>query len=153
MSQPAAEIAWDLDGPRPLSDARIEEAVAAALEHGGRPGCTLSVVFVSDERLAEMHADYLDDPTPTDVITFDLGAQGEGPVGELYVSVERAAATARQRGVGVDRELALYVVHGTLHLCGFDDVDTMQRERMRSAEREVLSALGFAPDELPHDGP
>lgn len=147
----AIEIAWDLPGDRPLRDAEVRRAAAAALAHGGRPGIGVGVVFVDDPRLAAMHAEHLGDPTRTDVITFDLGEEGGGPTGELYVSVDRARAVAAQRGVDPARELALYVVHGALHLCGFDDHDPDERAAMRAAERAVMAELGFPPDDAPHD--
>lgn len=150
---PPAEVAWDLPGDRPLDDAAVRRAVAAALSRGGRPEALLCVVFVDDARLATMHGEYLGDPDPTDVIAFDLGEECDGPEGELYVSVERARAVSRARGVSAARELALYVVHGALHLCGYDDREPEERARMRAAEREVLSDLGYPPDDAPHDAP
>ena len=87
----------------------------------------------------------------TDVMSFDLGDDENGPAGELYVSVDRARAVAAERGVSLERELTLYVVHGALHLCGFDDHEESERERMRGAEREVMERLGFPPDDLPHE--
>lgn len=136
-------IAWTSRHRRPrgLSDARIRRAAELALEHGGRAGEGLSIVFVDDPELAAMHADWLDDPTPTDVISFDLGGGAGGPMGELYVSTERARAVARRRGLDVVREHLLYVVHGTLHLCGHDDRKPRDRARMRRAEGTVLARL------------
>jgi probable rRNA maturation factor len=148
---PEIEIAWDWPGERPLDDAAVRRAAAAALRHGERAGIGLGIVFVDDAHLAAMHAEYLDDPTETDVITFDLGADGGGPAGELYVSVDRARARAAQRGVSAARELALYVVHGALHLCGFDDREPDERLRMRAAERAVMDGLGYEPDDAPHE--
>ena len=147
----AIEIAWEHPGPAPLADGDVRRAAEEALRHGGRPGIGLGVVFVDDARLAAMHAEYLDDPTETDVITFDLGEDGVGPAGELYVSVDRARACARERGVSEARELALYVVHGALHLCGFDDHEPDERAAMRAAERAVLERLGYEPDDAPHE--
>ncbi|MCZ6597583.1 MAG: rRNA maturation RNase YbeY [Planctomycetota bacterium] len=144
------EIVWRTED-RPLGDEAVRAALEAAVAHGGRPGIELAVVFVDDETLARMHAEHLDDPAPTDVITFDLGEEGEGPAGELYVSVERAREVARRRGVTAERELALYLVHGALHLCGFDDRDGADRERMRRAESELLAQLGYPQDPRPHD--
>lgn len=145
MSRPASSIsiAWTSrhGRPRGLSDARIRRAAEVALEHGGRAGAGLSVVFVDDPELAAMHAEWLDDPTPTDVISFDLGADDGGPMGELYVSTERARAVAARRGLDVVREHLLYVVHGALHLCGHDDHAPRERARMRRAERVVLARL------------
>jgi len=136
-------VAWTVGGRRLLSDAQVRRVVAAALEHGGRAGIQVSVVFVSDPELSRLHAEHLGDPSPTDVLAFDLGGPESGPAGELYVSVERALAVAEERGLAPGRELALYVVHGCLHLCGFDDRRPRARARMRAAERTVLRALGF----------
>lgn len=133
----------DIPG-RLLGDASIQGAVRAALEHGNRAGIDVDVVLVGDRALAELHARFLDDPTPTDVITFDLDDAFGGAAAELYVSVERARAVARRRGIDARRELLLYVVHGALHLCGFDDHAPRERARMRAAERAVLARLELA---------
>ena len=146
----SVEIAWET-ADRPLDDRAVVAAVEAALAHGGRPGISLGVVFVPDDVLTEMHARHLGDPTPTDVLSFDLGEEGGGPAGELYVSVDRAREVAGRRSVPVARELALYVVHGALHLCGFDDHSDEERGRMRDAEAAVLASLGYPPDTAPHD--
>ena len=145
------EVVWTLAGEPVLSEERVRRAVGAALAHGGRPGAGLSVVFVDDPTLAELHARHLGDPSVTDVMSFDLGEDGEGPAGEVYVSVDRARAVGERRGAPLERELLLYLVHGTLHLCGFDDHSPADRRRMRAAERAVLEKLGFASDPLPHE--
>jgi probable rRNA maturation factor len=139
--RPAAEVSWAVRGPRLLSAAEVRAAVTAALAHGGRPELLLSIVFVSDAELARLHAEHLDDSSPTDVMAFDLGVEGGGPAGEVYVSVERARAVARERGLAPEAELLLYVVHGCLHLCGHDDHEPRARARMRAAERAVLARL------------
>ena len=142
-------VSWALDGEACLSDAAVEALIGAAVAHGGRAGLELDVVFVGDQALAQLHAEWLADERPTDVIAFDLGAEGPGPAGELYVSVDCARRVAPTRPVPVERELALYVVHGALHLCGFDDEAPDARARMRRAEAEVLASLGYAPDPEP----
>lgn len=133
-------------GPAFLSDARIRRAARAALRAGGRPDLELSLVFVRDRELTRMHADWLGDPSPTDVLSFDLG-----DAGEIVTSFECARRTARERGVDPGRELSLYVVHGVLHLCGHDDRTKPDRARMRAAERAVLLSLGWDDDPAPHD--
>lgn len=136
-------------GEPALSASQVERAVRQALSHGGRPNVGLSVVFVDDPTLAQMHAEHLGDPSETDVISFDLG-EDEGVVGELFVSVDRARKVAQRRRVPFERELTLYVVHGALHLAGFDDLQAADRLEMRAAESEVMRALGFAEDTLDH---
>ncbi len=144
--------------PCPLGPEQVEAAVRAALAHGRRAGLRVGVVLADDELMVELHGQHLDDPTPTDVITFDLseGEEGlpeelrRGPQAELYVGVEEARRVARERGVAWTRELALYVVHGVLHLCGFDDHDDADAAAMRVAEHAVMASLGYPPDDAPH---
>ena len=135
-------IAWGVRA-RPVPDRAVRAAVRAALAHGGRAGIDVEVALVSDRHLASIHGRFLGDPAPTDVISFDLGEDDGGPAGEIYVSVDRARAVARERQEPVARELALYLVHGTLHLCGFDDRSARDRARMRAAEAVVLGRLGL----------
>lgn len=135
---------------RELSDAAVRRAVRAALDHGGRPELAVDVVLVGDRALAKLHARFLDDPTPTDVIAFELGDDDGGPDAEIYASVDCARARAKERGVAAARELALYLVHGALHLCGHDDHASRARARMRAAELRVMRALGYPDDPLPH---
>lgn len=110
----------------------------------------LSIAVVPDRRLTRMHAEWLGDPTPTDVLSFDLGDE-VSEAGEIVASHTCARRTARERGVEPGRELALYVVHGILHLCGHDDHAPRDRAAMRAAETRVLAALGWPPDLAPHD--
>jgi len=109
-------------------------------------GATLSLVVVGDEEMAALHEEHLGQPGSTDVISFDLDDPGEGEertVGEVIVCADRAAAEARRRRRPAGDELALYVVHGVLHVAGFDDHDPVMRRRMRRREREVLAAAGI----------
>jgi probable rRNA maturation factor len=133
-------VAWAVRG-RPLSDRAVRAAVRAALSHGGRAGIDVEIALVSDRRLASIHGRFLGDPSVTDVISFDLGSAGGGAAGEIYVSVDRARKVARVRGVDPASELRLYLVHGALHLCGFDDRTPKDRVRMRAAEASVLSGI------------
>ena len=78
------------------------------------------------------------------MITFPLGEPGDASLsGELVVSAETAAETAREAGVAPWDELALYLVHGLLHLRGHDDADETGRRAMRSREAEILAGLGL----------
>lgn len=161
------QVIWE-SAQQLLGDEAVAKAANAALAHGGRSGASLSLVMIDDEQMIRIHDEYLGDPTPTDVITFDLAEEqadepagevpaelaallAEAPVGELYVGVEMAERVARERGVSSARELALYVVHGVLHLCGFDDVDPADRAAMRVAEDAIMDGLGYEPDSAPHE--
>ena len=100
----------------------------------------LSVTFLTDEALAELHGQFLDDPTATDVITFPA-KPGFGVAGEICVSVD---AARRQPGRVFSDELTLYVVHGWLHLAGYDDLEPAKKRRMRRAEQTALARLRAA---------
>jgi probable rRNA maturation factor len=144
-------VSWD-GVARLAPDVEVRAAARAARNYGRRRDLGLSIVFVSDASLARLHARHLGDKSRTDVITFDLSDDLDGAAGEIYVSAQRARSVARARGVPARRELALYVVHGVLHLCGYDDRSRADRARMRDAEARVLRGLGWSDDTLPHDG-
>ena len=112
--------------------------------HSSRPdhglAGELSLAFLGDAELASIHANFLADSTPTDVITFP-GEAAEGLAGEICVSVERAEMEAVARDELFARELTLYLVHGWLHLVGFDDMEDADRLLMREAERESMGAI------------
>jgi len=143
-ARPVVEVHWTVGGRRPLTGRECGQLVGAALAHAGRSGGRISLVFVGDRELARLHAECLGDASRTDVITFDLSTPGGEVEGELYVSVERARAVARAERLRIRHELALYVVHGCLHLVGFDDRAPAARRRMIAAERAVLAPLGLA---------
>ncbi|MFT7487205.1 MAG: putative rRNA maturation factor [Candidatus Paceibacteria bacterium] len=146
-----SSLTWDVSVPEGVDEKELAAAVQAALIHGGDPSRELEVIYVSDKTLAELHERFLSDASPTDVMAFDLGDDEEGPSGEVYVSVDCASRIASERAVSLQRELALYTVHGCLHLCGFDDHEPEDRAAMRLAESVVLGGLGYPADLAPHE--
>lgn len=110
---------------------------------GGCPQGELSIAFLTDAALAKIHGDFLDDPTCTDVITFE-GSPVLGTGGEVCVSVDTAAAYAATHERDFATELTLYVVHGWLHLAGYDDLQPAKKRRMRAAEARAMKILNAA---------
>jgi probable rRNA maturation factor len=104
------------------------------------PPGELSLVFLTDPALAQLHGEFLDDPTTTDVITFE-GTPALGSAGEICVSVDTALGYANTHGRQFSDELTLYVVHGWLHLVGFDDLQPTKKRAMRRAEARAMQAL------------
>lgn len=111
------------------------------------PAGVLSLVFLTDAALAKLHAEFLDDPSSTDVITF-VGHPLLGTAGEICVSAETAASYARAHDHDFSTELALYLVHGWLHLAGFDDLAPAKKRAMRRAEARAMRVLA-ATDGVP----
>lgn len=107
------------------------------------PPGELSLVFLTDAALAQLHADFLDDPTTTDVITFE-GDTSLGVAGEICVSADTAAAFAKKHHGDFSTELTLYVVHGWLHLAGYDDLQPAKKRVMRRAEKRAMELLSRA---------
>jgi probable rRNA maturation factor len=123
---------------RPRSDAAfLGRVVQAALAHVGRRDLEVSLLLAGDAEIARLHAQFLGVAEPTDVLAFALDGQAE-----IAVSVECARREAARRKHTIRAELALYVVHGLLHVCGYDDRTARERRRMRTAERAVLELLG-----------
>ena len=116
---------------------------AAAEFEGGCPEGELSLAFLTDAALARIHADFLSDPTPTDVITFE-GNSNLASAGEICVSADTAANYARLHDRDFSEELTLYVVHGWLHLAGYDDLKPQKKRQMRAAEKRAMGILRTA---------
>jgi probable rRNA maturation factor len=128
-------------GPRVLPLDQIALVAARVLAAEGQPEAELSVTLVDDARIAQLHLDYMQIPGPTDVISFPLG-DPEDPIpilGEVTVSVDTAAREANERGLTLTEELLRYVVHGTLHLFGYEDHEPVERERMLARQEELLA--------------
>lgn len=113
------------------------------------PPGELSLVFMTDAALADLHGRFLDDPSITDVITFE-GDAALGMAGEICVSADAAARQTAghsprrgpaARAAELSRELTLYVVHGWLHLAGFDDLQPAKKRVMRRAEARAMRLL------------
>lgn len=93
----------------------------------------VSVLLISDRRMAALHRQFLHQTGPTDVITFDHG--------EIFISTETAQRNARRFGNSLRRELQLYLVHGLLHLHGFDDISARDARRIKQTQEKILATL------------
>jgi probable rRNA maturation factor len=132
-----------------VSSRGLVRLVRRALAVEGIEQAEIGVVLVDDRRIAAVHRRWLGVPGPTDVITFDLSAATGGPpgaavlAGDIVVSTETACRMARVVGWTPRQELAYYIVHGVLHLTGYDDHDPADRRAMRTRERAVMKACGL----------
>ena len=121
----------------------LERIARRALEAEGIDRAEVSIAVVDDATILVLNRRHLGHDWPTDVISFGLSGPGAAVLaGEVVVSAERAAAEARRRGADPLAELALYLVHGLLHLCGHDDREAEAAAAMHRREAEVLAAAG-----------
>jgi probable rRNA maturation factor len=91
------------------------------------------VLLVSDRRMASLHRQFLNQSGATDVLTFEHG--------EIFISVETARRNARGFGNSLGHELRLYIVHGLLHLHGFDDQTEAGARKMETTQKKILDKL------------
>ena len=107
----------------------------------GRNYDEVSISFVGQKEMCRLHELYFDDPSPTDCISFPLdnGEESEYTVlGEVVIMPATAARWSKSHGTDFWRELALYIIHGLLHLLGYDDRDRRTRSQMRAKEKKYL---------------
>jgi probable rRNA maturation factor len=130
----------DTQGHCPVDRAALVRLVRDVLVKEGRRRASISIALVDQATIHALNRAHLGHDWPTDVISFPL-SDAEDPVlaGELVVSAEMAVATAAELGVEPADELALYLVHGLLHLCGYDDSHESDAVVMRRREEEILA--------------
>ena len=123
---------------RTLADGFVECVVATTAAFVGRADMEVSLLLTDEAEISSIHDRFMGDSSGTDVISFPMD---EGV--DMVVSVERAERESATLGHAFEAELALYIVHGILHVSGFDDHTVGDRATMRDAERDVLESLGL----------
>lgn len=165
MSDYQIEIT-DQSTPQIIDPQFIKLAICRVLSEEGAKKARISVAIVGDAEMHHLNRQFLGHDYPTDVISFrlntpneiepdpdddsspDLTDSSQTLDGELIVSVETAMREASAHGWSPEAEMLLYVVHGLLHLCGYDDLTDEARPVMRRRERELLAIWGFCPTGL-----
>jgi len=127
-------ILKDLQKKTPIPKDKILKAAKAAFRKLGVKQSSLSIVFVGTRRMRSVNKKYLNHDHVTDVLTFDLG---EG-LGEIIICPQVASVNARVHQTSTENEIILYVVHGILHLAGYDDHSPKDILQMRKMEKKLL---------------
>jgi probable rRNA maturation factor len=135
------ELVQRCDG-LPVDHKRVRDCCRRVLEREGVENASLSIAYVNDAEMQEINREYLGHDYPTDVISFLLNDALDSGMrsltGELVVGLEYGRRMAARHGWRPDDELLLYVVHGLLHLCGYDDLTDEARPIMRMRESEWI---------------
>ena len=128
----------------------LENAARAVLDLSGGIDADLTIVLVDDVRIKALNKDFLGRDAPTDVIAFPADEQdpetGRRYLGDVVISLVRAAEQAGERGHAVEAEVQLLVVHGVLHLLGHDHAGAGEKAAMWAAQAEILERLGISPE-------
>jgi probable rRNA maturation factor len=119
----------------------VEKALPFCLEKPRQPNLQLpqiiEITFLNDRAIAQIHAQFLQDPTPTDVITFTYGPE----LGEILIGIPTVAAHAKQFHQSIDHEVTRCAIHGLLHLLGYDDQTTQEHRLMHDRQEAILKKI------------
>ncbi len=144
--RPRCHVEWSGLEVSVAARSLAERAVELALKRDKLRQRSLCVLVVDDAESAKLHDTHFADATPTDVMSFPDGSPdpslGLTRLGDLAIGLDVARRVAAQRGRPIDEELALYVLHGTLHLLGYDDIDDSDCDEMWALQRAVMGDLG-----------
>ena len=129
-----------------LNKKKLRDTVKFVLNYVGISTANLSIVFVTDSEIKHLNYLYRKRNKPTDVLSFSMqeGRRLKGDssiLGDVVISVDRARKQARKFGSTFKREIFLYIIHGVLHLLGYDDEKPSSRRRMQRKEAEILEVL------------
>jgi probable rRNA maturation factor len=117
------------------------------------PSCEISIVITGNEQIRQLNAQYLGIDVPTDVLSFpadEVDPESGNPyLGDILIAFPYAQAQALTAGHAIGNELQLLVVHGVLHLLGYDHGQEADRIRMWAAQSELLRKLGCPDDIIP----
>jgi len=121
----------------------VEDVVNSVLELECREYDEVSITFVDEPTIAQLHDEYFDDPSVTDCISFPFeNSESEYRVlGDVIVCPSVAKTYVNKHGGDLKTETTLYLVHGLLHLLGYDDIEEGDREKMRAAEARHMERL------------
>ncbi len=131
-----------------IDKAYFRKLAQSVLAEEGIKKASISLAFVDDPTIHRLNKQFLEHDEPTDVLSFPMGGGKSGLEGELVIGVEVARRVALEQGHEEKSELALYTIHGLLHLVGYDDKSPDDAIDMREAERHHLKAQGL-PDIAP----
>ena len=132
----------------PFPEHLLVGAANVALEHESQSlDSELSIILTNDTRLHELNLNYLGVDSPTDVLSFPASETdpetGARYIGDILISIPRAQAQASAADHPLEAEVQLLVVHGVLHLLGYDHGEAQDKARMWKAQAEILERLGL----------
>jgi probable rRNA maturation factor len=125
-----------------IDKARWRQLLTELLESEGIRAGEVSVAVVDDDEMQRLNRQFLQHDYPTDVLSFVLDWNGKRLDGEIIVSADTALARCAEFGHTALQELTLYVVHGALHLAGYDDKQPEDERVMRERESHYLQRFG-----------
>jgi probable rRNA maturation factor len=121
---------------------RLGRSVETVLAEEGIEEATVNIAIVDDPMIHDLNRRFLNHDEPTDVLSFPFDDDGGRLEGDIIVSADTAVRMAAELQWSAADELLLYVVHGLLHLVGYDDIDPQLRAEMHARQRHYMCMLG-----------
>ena len=122
------------------TEAAVEACIMAITAEESREVGDITFVFCDDNYLLKINKEFLDHDTYTDIITFDYSV-GNEIISEIYVSTDRVEENAKKYKQTFENEIHRVMIHGVLHLCGYNDKLAEEKQIMRDKENHYLSLL------------
>ena len=128
------------DSPKRIPRKKILKLLTLIEEEEDPPDSNVNVIFVDDERIAQLNIEFRGKPGPTDVLSFNIDddADRDSILGEIYISYETAVRNAADNGVCFTAEVLRLCCHGFLHLLGYDHERKEERHAMELKETHYL---------------
>lgn len=128
-----------------ISESQVRELISEVILFEGCNCDEVSLNFVSTQEICTLHEEFFNDPSPTDCISFPMSDKDSFPglhiLGDVFVCPQTAIEYANEHQLNIYEEISLYIVHGLLHLMGYDDISDEDELIMRNAERRHMSHL------------
>ena len=123
----------------------VKRIISHVLKYCGRcDKAEVEIVFLTDKAIKALNKKYKGEDRPTDVLSFDLGGSsfGAGPfLGEIFISIDKALKNSKIFNTAFEKEFTLYIIHGILHLAGYDDETGKGQARMDRKQKAILKDL------------
>ncbi len=132
------EIDFELNEPQLFTNWIIK-----VITDEGRKLVCINYIFCSDSYLLKINQEYLKHNSFTDIISFDQSSDDDEIEGDIFISIDRVRKNATEFTIAFNKELALVIIHGVLHLIGYNDKNPTEIEEMRKKEEACLSLLDF----------
>ena len=128
----------NLNKKRKIDLSKTEKVAKVVLEAHRKKDAEVNIIFVGNHKMRALNRKWFGKDVSTDVIAWPAGDTGSQFLGDIAISSDKAAQNAEKYGLTFKEELALYVIHGTLHLLGYDDITGKDRAKIRKKENGLL---------------
>jgi probable rRNA maturation factor len=136
-----------------LDETWLRAVACTALQSEKQPEVEMGVLITGQEQMCRLHKEYMGEDTPTDVLSFAMRDKVDGApdftfpadetehLGEVIISYPQAEIQSAEHGHSVHREVAILLIHGVLHLLGYDHDEPLRQQNMRSREQAILKLV------------